>query len=94
MGRLWSVVFALCVTLALAGCASRTSKTMASWVGHDYSELVMSWGAPHREAPDGKGGRIIVYEYRDFQRGTSFTYTREFFIDDDDKVYSWRWQNR
>lgn len=32
------------------------------WNGRSYAEIVMSFGAPTRVAPDGKGGNIYVYE--------------------------------
>lgn len=48
----------------LPGCASlNPSKTMKSWVGRHYSDLMMKWGPPTRSTPDGRGGQILVYEY-------------------------------
>ena len=32
------------------------------WAGKEYSDIVQSYGAPDRVAPDGKDGSIIVYE--------------------------------
>ena len=53
------------------GCAKKVSDfkkastidgIMDSWVGHYESELVAYWGPPTEVVPDGKGGKIIVYE--------------------------------
>ena len=32
------------------------------WAGKEYSDIVQSYGAPDRVAPDGKDGSIIIYE--------------------------------
>lgn len=54
----------LLMVVALASCASLTpSKTMASWVGSHYSDLMLKWGPPTRSVPDGRGGQILTYEY-------------------------------
>lgn len=59
--------FALCVL----GCASKpkdfkrakaVDDVMDSWVGHHQTELIDLWGPPTKIRPDGKGGRILVYE--------------------------------
>jgi hypothetical protein len=58
-----SRVFPLLVgTLLLNGClAGRINNQMNSWMGHNYSELIMSWGPPQRVYDDGQGGRILIY---------------------------------
>ena len=49
-------------SLLLSGClAGRINNKMNSWMGHNYSELIMSWGPPQRVYDDGQGGRILVY---------------------------------
>lgn len=96
--------------LTAPGCSqkrkAKISKTMASWVGHHQSELLASWGAPSREASDGKGGKILVYEYDRSRRTTgrvdaygnfsaqdhSYVARREFFVAKDGKIYRWKWQ--
>jgi hypothetical protein len=53
----------LCATaliLVIAGCVS-PSKKMQSWVGHDQSELIASWGPPQSTASDGAGGTVLMY---------------------------------
>jgi hypothetical protein len=54
----------LILTLLLASCAPRisTKEVMNSWLKHHKSELIRSWGPPHRTATDGKDGEIYIYE--------------------------------
>jgi hypothetical protein len=42
-------------------CALRVSKTMKSWTGHHYSELLGSWGPPEQVFDDGNGGRMLIW---------------------------------
>src|SRR5690606_10767029 len=49
--------------LASSGCASRVNNVMQSWVGHHYTNLLMSWGPPSAIYEDGQGGRILVWAY-------------------------------
>ncbi len=57
------VAVAVLLTL-LCSCASlNPSKTMQSWVGSQYSELMMSRGPPTRTTSDGQGGQILIYEF-------------------------------
>ena len=47
---------------SVSGCAARRiNTTMASWVGHHYSDLFAKWGPPQQVFDDGSGGRILVY---------------------------------
>lgn len=57
MKRATLLVLALFVSI---GCG-RINTMMKSWVGHHYSELLMSWGPPQAVYDDGRGGRILVY---------------------------------
>ena len=50
----------LLMIVALAGCGS-IDKTMASWMGHDQSDLIANWGPPQQVMDDGQGGKIFVY---------------------------------
>ena len=43
------------------GCEA-TSKAMASWVGHNQSELYQKMGPPTRVTNDGSDGTILIYE--------------------------------
>lgn len=98
-----------CISLTLAvsvGCANRINKMMTSWVGHHYSELLESWGAPDRIVEDGRGGKIIVYEEyvgggsrgcvspsgHVRLRNTGYVRKREFFTDQDGIIRAWRWK--
>ncbi|MDH4230202.1 MAG: hypothetical protein OEW11_10755 [Nitrospirota bacterium] len=45
----------------LSGCATAINQKMASWIGHNESELIMSWGPPAQVFSDGSGGRILIY---------------------------------
>jgi hypothetical protein len=45
---------------AMAGCAM-VDKSMSSWMGHDQSDLIASWGPPQQIMDDGQGGKIFVY---------------------------------
>ncbi|MGD0572744.1 MAG: hypothetical protein ABSB11_06950 [Sedimentisphaerales bacterium] len=44
------------------GC-EQMNKTMASWVGHNFNEVVASWGPPQSIMDDGKGGKIMTWSY-------------------------------
>jgi hypothetical protein len=52
----------LILALFLVGCQN-VSKTLASWVGHNMTELIASWGPPSQTFADGKGGQVFVYKY-------------------------------
>ena len=63
------VSFLLLISLlVISGCGGQVSKTMQSWVGHNSSELIASWGPPTRVLDDGNGGKLFIYEY-----GRSYT---------------------
>lgn len=73
-------------------------KVMDSWMGHHKSELIQSWGPPHRYESDGKGGEILVYE-KSVTRGAVINNTyyektthpyQMFYADKDGKLYYWR----
>lgn len=51
----------LLLGLWLAGCSGHVSQSMSSWKGHNFHELVISWGPPQRVFSDGNGGYIFVY---------------------------------
>ena len=52
----------LCAVL-LTGCAARINRTMASWTGTHYSNLIGSWGPPDQVFDDGAGGRLFVWTH-------------------------------
>ena len=47
-----------------SSCAPQisTKEVMESWLNHHKSELIKSWGPPHRITTDGQGGEIYIYE--------------------------------
>lgn len=51
------------VLVANTGCfaSKRVNRVMASWVGHHYSALLMTWGPPQGVYEDGAGGRLLVW---------------------------------
>lgn len=63
MKRLLSVTCSIRAICSIQGCwvADNLNKTMSSWEGHHFSELIMSWGPPSQVYDDGQGGRIFVY---------------------------------
>lgn len=65
----------LLIGLLLAGCPGQVSKNMASWQGHNFNELIASWGPPQEVFSDGQGGYIFVYtQTREFiQPGHAYT---------------------
>ncbi len=67
--------FLLVSVLLSGGCAQRISETLQSWVGHNFNELIASWGPPSRVFSDGRGGAIFVYAYNRswVQPGTATT---------------------
>ena len=42
------------------GCAS-INKEMASWVGHNESDLIAHYGPPQQTMSDGQGGKVFIY---------------------------------
>lgn len=59
--RFWIIVV-VCLTF-LVSCAG-TKAVMDSWMGHKESELVSTWGAPHRAMDTRDGKRILTWESR------------------------------
>lgn len=49
------------MSIALVGCTSQLNRVMNSWLNHHYSDLVRSWGAPHRIVNDRYGGQVLIY---------------------------------
>ena len=47
-----------------SGClGDKISKSMQSWVGYHYSDMMLKWGPPTYSTSDGRGGQILVYRY-------------------------------
>ena len=67
-------VWLLAGVLALSGCSARAkgwwkqdgptqqmNAMMASWVGVQYSALIMNWGPPNQVFDDGLGGKLLAW---------------------------------
>ncbi|SEO78772.1 hypothetical protein SAMN05216316_1101 [Nitrosovibrio sp. Nv6] len=52
---------AILLVLALSGCAAMYEKKLASFKGATESELIRSWGAPHR-AYESDGRKFLTYQ--------------------------------
>ena len=52
---------AIITTIIFTACEA-TSKAMASWIGHNKSELYQKMGPPERVTSDGSDGSILIYE--------------------------------
>ncbi len=61
MRRILALGVAGIMTVGSSGCAARINNMMSSWMGHHYSELIMSWGPPQQVFEDGMGGRILIW---------------------------------
>jgi hypothetical protein len=61
--RLLRIVGVVILAVSLTGCPAQISKSLASWVGHNYNELLASWGPPSEVYSDGQGGAVFVYLY-------------------------------
>jgi hypothetical protein len=87
--------------------AKEVDDTMKSWIGATKVDLLLKWGPPTRTFTDGKDGEIYSYEYTNQTKGHAYTdkygntyynapqqYTivRQFFINKDGIIYSYRWQ--
>ncbi|HZP18146.1 MAG TPA: hypothetical protein VFB00_09285, partial [Terriglobales bacterium] len=62
--RLKQVTLLLALPLSLvclSGCVKRINATMASWQGHQFSDLVARCGPPSQVMADGQGGKVMVW---------------------------------
>jgi hypothetical protein len=66
-GSMNTKMTALFVVVVTVFCSSacmtkgKVNKTMASWQGHHYTELLAKWGPPQQVLDDGSGGRVLTY---------------------------------
>lgn len=61
MKRLSAIAAVLLILVSLTGCAARVNKVMMSWQGHNFNDLLASWGPPNQVFDDGAGGRVMVW---------------------------------
>jgi hypothetical protein len=61
MKRVFAIATVILIVAALTGCAARMNRAMMSWQGHNFNDLIASWGPPNQVFDDGSGGRIMVW---------------------------------
>jgi hypothetical protein len=47
--------------VAASGCAARVNRIMESWMGHNISEVIASWGPPQQVIDLGAQGKLFVW---------------------------------
>ncbi|OGU73510.1 MAG: hypothetical protein A2V93_06485 [Ignavibacteria bacterium RBG_16_34_14] len=73
---------------SLNGCYSDIVRNQLNpWIGHTEAELIHSWGAPARDYPDGKEGKILIYNQRSSDGSTRVT---QMYINKEGKIYYWQ----
>jgi hypothetical protein len=83
------IATAICFLL-ISGCATHKSE-MESWLGHQESELVSTWGAPNKALDTRDGKRILTWEFP-WQLGQIYGTCRKSFTVDEAgiiKAYSY-----
>ena len=76
------------ITFSFSGCFSEIVKEQLNpWIGHTEAELIHSWGAPARDYPDGKGGKILIYNQRSSDGSIRVT---QMYINAEGKIYYWQ----
>jgi hypothetical protein len=72
---------------------------MKSWVGRTANDLILELGPPTRTTSDGKGGQVLIYGgeqvIRTNRNGAVYSTresVREYYVNEDGIIYSWRWQ--
>lgn len=83
------VFMAAFAALVFVSCTSQ-KKVMDSWINNTKRDLVLKWGPPARVASDANGGEIYIYESRSMVYNVVRYNLRMFYINSDDKIYSWR----
>lgn len=82
----------IAIFFAIGCVAPNDSATMESWIGNTEDQLILSWGAPTHTRDNGKGGKVLVWEQRLGEHG-SFRHSNQFWVDEDGKIYHWKWFN-
>ena len=90
------VVITFLIVVLFNSCAEWKSmmtdaKSQTRWIGRTANDIIMTYGAPDREASDGSDGTIIVYEdfvtVRKSSVKSDVRYYIEFFIDSQKVCY-------
>jgi ABC-type phosphate transport system substrate-binding protein len=88
MKRKFIFIIITLIFLSLSGCFSNIIRDQLNpWIGHTEAELIHSWGAPARDYPDGKGGKILIYNQRSSDGSTRVT---QMYINKEGKIYYWQ----
>ena len=97
------LVFTSCATLF----TDPIDDMMNSWIGASKNELLLSWGPPNQTFSDGKGGEVWTYAQDRQTMGNAWTDSygrtywnapkqyqsvRQFYINENDIIYAYRWQ--
>ena len=61
MKRLSFIAMVLLILTSLTSCVARMNKVMISWQGHNFNDVIASWGPPDQVFDDGSGGRVMVW---------------------------------
>ena len=82
----------LTAAVSISGCTT-TSSVMRSWVGHDESKLLTSWGAPDTKMELDDGVKIYTWK-RVWSNNYGIHHGRQTFtINADGKVTNWSYEN-
>lgn len=83
------IVLFLAFVLIFCGCAAQINKTMASWQGSHFHNLIAGWGPPDQVFSDGQEGRILIYiKHKQWTTpGKSKTYSQGWITGWDDFVW-------
>lgn len=68
------------------------SDTLDTWVGFSSDELLPKWGSPDSTFKDTKGNTIWTYKGINGVGRFAHETTRQFYINKNNIIYSWRWE--
>ena len=81
------ILFTLAI-LTISGCFGNIIRDQLNpFLGHTETELIHSWGAPARDYPDGKGGKILIYNQRSSDGSVRVT---QMYINSEGIIYYWQ----
>ncbi|PIP76189.1 MAG: hypothetical protein COW85_15445 [Ignavibacteria bacterium CG22_combo_CG10-13_8_21_14_all_37_15] len=88
MKRKFLFIVLIFAMLSVSGCFSNIIENQLNlWIGKTEAQLIHSWGAPARDYPDGKGGKIFIYNQRSSDGSIRVT---QMYIDKESKIYYWQ----
>ena len=86
MKKVFSIIL---ISVIIISCVSQ-KKAMNAWIGQTKQGLVLTMGPPARTASDANNGEIYIYESRSMVYNVVRYNYAMFYINKDDKIYSWR----